>query len=378
MTASTAISPSVTFGGQTGSIALSLLDTNFTQIATFLNNANNYSNYLVDTGAANAIVVATPSGTTATYTAGLFLVVKVIAANTGATTINVNSLGTKNVYYPNITALNANSLLTGGLSLLIYDGTQFILMGTLAGQAVNALSFTATASITGSVNQGPFNYGTLTFSDSGIFQSMQTSLNGYTQFSIQNSNSGAAASSEYIAYNNNGTATTNYVTMGINSSGYTGTGSLNAAGYGFITTASTDLVIGTTGNNPIHFVVNSGATDAMTIDTANSLNLGGAYTEGVVAIGNSSTSKTLSLASGTFQTVTMTGNCTFTMPTNVAGKSFILIVSTGAGGFTGTFTSVKWPSNTAPTLTTTASRWDILTFFADGTNWYGTYAQAFQ
>ena len=122
----------------------------------------------------------------------------------------------------------------------------------------------------------------------------------------------------------------------------------------------------------------SGGTTAVTLDTAQSLNLSGAYTEAVVAIGNSSTSKTLSLASGTFQTVTMTGNCTFTMPTAVAGKSFILIVSTGAGGFTGTFTSVKWPTNTAPTLTTTASRWDILSFFSDGTNWYGAFQQAYQ
>ena len=102
------------------------------------------------------------------------------------------------------------------------------------------------------------------------------------------------------------------------------------------------------------------------------------YIETLYAIGNSSTAVTISLANGTVQTVTMTGNCTFTMPTNVGGKSFILIISTGSGGFTGTFTSVKWPSNTAPTLTTTASRWDILTFFADGTNWYGTFAQAFQ
>jgi len=102
------------------------------------------------------------------------------------------------------------------------------------------------------------------------------------------------------------------------------------------------------------------------------------YLESVVAIGNSGTTQTISLTNGTVQTVTMTGNCTFTMPTATAGKSFILIVSTGAGGFTGTFTSVKWPSNTAPTLTTTATRWDILTFVADGTNWYGAYQQAYQ
>jgi len=103
------------------------------------------------------------------------------------------------------------------------------------------------------------------------------------------------------------------------------------------------------------------------------------YVESVVAIGNSGTSQTLALTNGTVQTVTMTGNCTFTMPTNVAGKSFVLIaVQDGTGSRTATFTSVKWVGGTAPTLTTTATTGrDILTVFADGTNWYGTYAQAF-
>ena len=101
------------------------------------------------------------------------------------------------------------------------------------------------------------------------------------------------------------------------------------------------------------------------------------YVETLYAIGNSSTAVTIALTNGTVQTVTMTGNCTFTMPTAVAGKSFILLVNTGSGSFTGTFTSVKWPSGTAPTITTTASRWDILTFVSDGTNWYGNSAQAY-
>ena len=104
------------------------------------------------------------------------------------------------------------------------------------------------------------------------------------------------------------------------------------------------------------------------------------YVESVVSIGNSGTTQTLALTNGTVQTVTMTGNCTFTMPTNVAGKSFILICTQDAtGSRTATFTSVKWPAGTAPTLTTTASTGrDILTFVADGTNWYGNYAQAYQ
>ena len=138
----------------------------------------------------------------------------------------------------------------------------------------------------------------------------------------------------------------------------------------FYNNGSEKLRLDTSGN----FLIGTATSPA----GSSELVLGGDYIEGVVAIGNSGTSKTISLASGTFQTVTMTGNCTFTMPTAVAGKSFILIVSTGAGGFTGTFTSVKWPSNTAPTLTTTASRWDILSFMSDGTNWYGAFQQAYQ
>jgi hypothetical protein len=103
------------------------------------------------------------------------------------------------------------------------------------------------------------------------------------------------------------------------------------------------------------------------------------YTEGVVAIGNSSTTQTISLTSGTVQTVTLTGNCTFTMPTATAGKSFIIIIVQDAtGGRTATFTSVKWPGGTAPTITTTASTGrDIISFFSDGTNWYGSAVQNF-
>ena len=103
------------------------------------------------------------------------------------------------------------------------------------------------------------------------------------------------------------------------------------------------------------------------------------YVESVVAIGNSGTTQTLSLTNGTVQTVTMTGNCTFTMPTATAGKSFILIATQdGTGSRTATFTSVKFAGGVAPTLTTTATTGvDILTFVANGTSWFGTYAQAF-
>ena len=238
----TQLIPTNTFATQSGNIALSLLDTNFTQIANFLNTPANYTNYLADSGTANAYVVTFPTGVVpSSYTAGLQVVMKVANANTTSSTLNVNGLGAKNIYNANLTALSANALLANMIAILTYDGTQFILEST------NSL------------------------------------------------------------------------------------------------------------NNPI--VTN--------------------YTETLYAIGNSSTAQTIALTNGTVQTCTLTGNCTFTMPTAAAGKSFILILSTGAGSFTATFTSVKWPSNAAPTITTTASRWDILTFVADGTNWYGNFAQAY-
>lgn len=102
------------------------------------------------------------------------------------------------------------------------------------------------------------------------------------------------------------------------------------------------------------------------------------YTEANVAIGNSGSSKTLSLANGTFQTVTLTGNCTFTMPAVVTGQSFILKVNTGAGGNGAVFTGVKWPGNTAPTITTSAGKYDLLSFIADaadGGEWAGSIIQ---
>lgn len=88
---------------------------------------------------------------------------------------------------------------------------------------------------------------------------------------------------------------------------------------------------------------------------------------------NSSTAITIALTNGTFQIITLTGNATITMPTATSGKSFILLLKQdGTGSRTVTWSTVKWPANTAPTITSTASKQDIYSFFADGTNWYGT------
>jgi hypothetical protein len=137
------------------------------------------------------------------------------------------------------------------------------------------------------------------------------------------------------------------------------------------------------------------ATESMRIDSSGNLLLGtttspagskelvlgGDYIEGVVAIGTVGATHTITLANGTVQTATLTSAtaCTFTMPTAVAGKSFILLLKQPASGTatTATFTGVKYPAAGAPTITATVGKMDILTFVADGTNWYGSYAQGY-
>jgi len=104
------------------------------------------------------------------------------------------------------------------------------------------------------------------------------------------------------------------------------------------------------------------------------------YVETLQSVGTVGSTSTLSLTTGTVLTATLTAStpCTFTMPTPTAGKSFILILTQAASGMTtATFTGVEWPNGALPTITTTASAVDILSFVSDGSYWYGSYAQAF-
>ena len=129
MTGTVQITPTNTFASQSGSIPLSQLDTNFTQITSFLNNPNNYANYLVDSGTANTYVVTFPTGVIpASYTAGLSVVMKVTNSNTGASTVNVNGLGAKSILNSDGSALTNNQMPANSVVPLIYDGTQFLLV----------------------------------------------------------------------------------------------------------------------------------------------------------------------------------------------------------------------------------------------------------
>ena len=90
---------------------------------------------------------------------------------------------------------------------------------------------------------------------------------------------------------------------------------------------------------------------------------------------NSSTAITLDLTNGTVQIITLTSNATITMPAAVSGKSFTILLKQDATGSRAvTWTTVSWPSATAPAITSTASKMDKYVFISDGTYWYGATA----
>jgi len=121
-----------TFATATTVIPLSNLDQNFTAVATSINSALTYSNYAADTGAADAYVV-TFTGLAAAYAAGLRIQFRAANANTGASTINVNAQGTKNITFQNAAALTAGIIAANSIVDVMYDGTQFLLMNDPAG-----------------------------------------------------------------------------------------------------------------------------------------------------------------------------------------------------------------------------------------------------
>ena len=148
--------------------------------------------------------------------------------------------------------------------------------------------------------------------------------------------------------------------------------------------AGGDLVVGgdltVTGND-----IKSSSATAITMSGADVSMQGNTafknVTDGVVAIGTVGVSHTFDLTNGTLQTATLTDSvaATFTMPTATAGKRFTLLIKQPASGTptTATFTGVKWSGGSAPTITATLGRLDIINFYADGTNWYGTFVQNF-
>ncbi|NBX51833.1 hypothetical protein EBT25_18305, partial [bacterium] len=100
------------------------------------------------------------------------------------------------------------------------------------------------------------------------------------------------------------------------------------------------------------------------------------YTGGALqnAAGNSGTLN-ISFAAGNIVNLTLNANTTLAFSNAVIGTYIIQVTQGATGANVLTYpASVKWAGGTAPTLTTTVGKTDILTFYYDGTNYYGNYS----
>jgi len=137
----TAFNTANIFQNRTTNSPFSDLDTNFSNIASYLNSTNNYENYFTDSGSVNAYVVSIASPITFTLAAGAMVSVKINNTNTGASTLNVGGTGAKSIIYPSGTAISANALPAGAVCKFIYDGSAYQL------QTISSLSAVAAQNV---------------------------------------------------------------------------------------------------------------------------------------------------------------------------------------------------------------------------------------
>lgn len=161
------------------------------------------------------------------------------------------------------------------------------------------------------------------------------------------------------------------------SRGYTGSAGTTNLG----TSVNTSVVTVTSSSGTDANIVAANTTQAGIVTTlsqsfggvktfANTVSLSRDYTE---TVSSSTNSTTINLDNGTIFKITITSATTITLPSSVAGKSFVIIMDwqdnksiTWAGG-----TSIEWPGGSAPTLTSSAGKVDILSFFQDGSVTFG-------
>lgn len=86
--------------------------------------------YAADGGSTDAYVVSLDPAPTA-YSEGMTIVFKANTANTGAATLNVNSLGEKTIKKLHDQDLTTNDIEAGQIVMVVYDGTNFQLLTDL-------------------------------------------------------------------------------------------------------------------------------------------------------------------------------------------------------------------------------------------------------
>ena len=108
-------------------------------------------------------ITASGSPTVAAYATGASYYFSPANTNTGAVTINIDSLGAKSITKNGTTALAANDLTSGKVAMVVYDGTQFQLTNPAVNTGIlsnsnTAIGTSALSSLTSGTVSSAFGY----------------------------------------------------------------------------------------------------------------------------------------------------------------------------------------------------------------------------
>ena len=110
---------------------------NYGQLQTAVQNST--GSFLTVSGTDTITATVTPSLTA--YAVGQTFKFIAAATNTGAVTINISALGAKSIVKNGSTALSAGELVSGAMYQIVYDGTNFQLIGAGGVTAGKAIAF---------------------------------------------------------------------------------------------------------------------------------------------------------------------------------------------------------------------------------------------
>ena len=179
-----------TFAGSTSAIPLVYLDQDFSQLSNATNDLATYSNYVVDTGVADAYIANYPANiVTTTITAGLRLQFKATNANTGASNLQVQvnsvSIGSGAIRLTDGSALPANTIVANAIVDVQYDGTNFQLLSDSSGgkEVITDLNVTGNLTVTGTTGlTGALTANVANITTSNITTANVTTMSGTTNY----------------------------------------------------------------------------------------------------------------------------------------------------------------------------------------------------
>ena len=294
-----------------------------------------------------------------------------IVGSTSLTTLGTISAGTWNA---NVIGSNYGGAGTNN-GILKANGLGVVSVAIAGTDYESPLSFTAPLSRTSNTvsiqTASSANNGMLTSSDWQLFNNKQSSMVGGTGVSISGGNT-----------INIGQAIAN-----TNSPSFAGItlSSLNVSGIVANTAAGVLTTVSTTGtglvvkeNTPTLISPNIGAAIASSIN-ANGDITAKRYKLTMPTATTASSTTSLDLSTGNVFTINLSSNIsTLTLTNAVVGTYLIKFVQDATGSRTVSFPAAwKWAGGVAPTLTSTASKLDIVTLVYDGTLFYATIVKNF-